>query len=650
MADIDLIESDKEELLLGNEAIARGALEAGMGFLSGYPGTPSSEVMPTIAKIAKRNNIYAEWSANEKVALEAACGASFAGIRSMAIMKQNGLNVALDFVANLQMTGIEAGMVLLVADDPGPLSSSNEEDTRIAAKHMDMPLLEPYNCQEALDMTKWAFDVSEQCGLICMVRTVSRIGHTRSKVTVGEMPTDGDKKAYFRDTVDMYNPTKGLHCTVGGPLLLHPGKIKKFARVKNIFSKAPQKFNWYVGPEKPELMIITSGPCYVYSKEALQLLGVEEKVGILKLGTTWPLPEELLAKNLLQTEKILFVEELEPFIENNVMEFASAIPVENRKNVFYGMKTGHMRGYGDVNVDLVIDAVTKIVGGTYSSRNAQYSSEIETAAEAVPLRDWEFCPGCPYRPYFWAVKEAIRMDGRDGLALTDVGCYTLGAFNAGYWQGRTTHSMGSAFGVAAGLGKLKQFGFDQPVLAHVGDSTFFHASMPALASASWNKSNYIAVIMDNSATAMTGHQPHPGLAKTVMGDQANPISVEAVCRAMGCRVEVCDPFDIEGTKKILLDLMKDESGLKVLIVRALCELVRSRLEKKPHFRMRIDPERCVGDDCGCARLCTRLFHCPGLAWDEQNGRAVIDEVMCAGCGVCAQICSHGAIIKEEVDE
>ena len=650
MTDIDAHAPGRVELLLGNEAIARGALEAGVGFISGYPGTPSSEIIPTIAAIAKRNNIYTEWAANEKVAMEAAAGASFSGIRSMAVMKQNGINVAVDFIGNLQMTGIKAGMVLLVADDPGPLSSSNEEDTRIVAKWMDFPLLEPCCAQEAKDMTKWAFEVSEQCGLICMVRTVSRIGHTRANVKLGELP-EVEKKAYYTDTWNMYHPTKGIHCTVGGfDAGLHPGKIKKFATVKEIFAKAPQEFNWYTGPDEPELLIITSGVAYIYAKEALKILKLEDKVGILKLGTTWPLPEEIVVKHLRNTEKILFVEELEPFVERNVMELAASLPSEAGHSNFYGMRSGHMRGYGDVNVDLVIDAVLKIMGGNYEPRDVMYGSEIEELAKAAPVRPWELCPGCPYRPFFWTVKTALQIDGRDGFSLVDVGCYTLGAFNAGYWQGRTTHAMGSSFGVACGLGKLEQFGFSQPVMAMVGDSTFFHASIPALVSGTWNNANFIAVVMDNSATAMTGHQPHPGLPTTVMGDTASAISTEAVCRAMGCRVEVCDPFDMEATKNIILDLLSDDSGVKVLIVRRLCELVRARVEKKPPFKMHVDPEKCIGEDCGCARLCTRMFHCPGLMWDEKAGKAAIDEVMCAGCGVCADICPKEAIIKETLQE
>ena len=645
MVDIDMDAPGRTDLLLGNEAIARGALEAGIGFVSAYPGTPSSEIIPTLAEVAKENNIYVEWAANEKVALESAAGASFAGIRSMAVMKQNGLNVALDFIANLQMTGIEAGLVLLVADDPGPLSSSNEEDTRIAAKWMDFPLLEPCCAQEALEMTRWAFEISEQCGLICMVRTVSRIGHTRANVSIGDLPVF-EKKAYFKDTWNKYDPTKGLHCTVGGPLVLHPEKIRKFAKVKGILENAPREFNWYEGPENPELLIIASGVSYIYTREALEILKPGKKIGILKLGTIWPLPEALVIKHLLTTKQVLFVEELEPFIERSVMELSATLPEGSPHIEFCGMRTGHMRGYGDVNVDLVIDALVKITGGSYEPRDSKYSEELGALAQTNPERPWEMCPGCPYRPFFWTLKNTLQLDGKDGFALDDVGCYTLGAFNSGYWQGRTSHAMGSAFGTACGMGKLKQFGFKQPILAMVGDSTFFHAAMPALASGVWNRSNFIGLVMDNSATAMTGHQPHPGLEKTVMGESAKPISTEAVCRSMGCRVEVCDPFDMEGTKNTLLDLIEDDDGVRILIVRRVCELVRARIEKKASYTMHVDMEKCIGEDCGCGRVCTRMFHCPGLMWDEETGRSAIDEVICAGCGVCADICPRGAIIKE----
>jgi indolepyruvate ferredoxin oxidoreductase alpha subunit len=650
MAGVDVNDPGRVELYLGNEAISRGALEAGCGFVSAYPGTPSSEVVQTMAEVGKRNNVYVEWSANEKVAMEAAAGASFAGIRSMAVMKQNGVNVGLDFLCIMQMTGIDAGMVLLVADDPGPLSSNAEEDTRIVAKWLKFPLLEPANCQEAYEMTKWAFEISEQSGLVCMVRSLSRIGHTRSNVKVGELPKSTEKKAYFNDLCDMYAPARGKHLTSGGVgfLIFQPELFAKLDKIPAIVAAAPRQFDWYEGPEKPELVIITSGVSYTYTKEALGILKLLDRVGILKLGITWPLNNKLIKDNLRRAKRVLFIEESEPYLEDSIMEIASTLPVTQRKNLFYGKRNGYIKPYGDNNVDLIMEVLVRLTkAAPVLSRPAAFAEETQRLALEMPRRAWEFCPGCLYRPFYWALKTALRLDGRNGFATGDIGCYQLGGFNAGYYQTRTTHAMGAGTGVACGLGKLEQFGFNQPVLSVIGDSTFFHAGFAPLASGVWNRANFTLVVMDNSATAMTGHQPHPGTATTLMGDATQPLSIEAICRSLGCPVEVIDPFDIPATIDIILKLLKDNSGVKVLIVRRECELSRAKKTKAP-FKMRVEKTKCIGEECGCSRTCTRMFHCPGLFWDAVVSKAVIDEAVCAGCGACAQICPQGAIIKEAV--
>jgi indolepyruvate ferredoxin oxidoreductase alpha subunit len=647
MAGVDINDPGRVELYLGNEAISRGALEAGCGFVSAYPGTPSSEIVPTMAEIAKANNIYVEWSSNEKVALEAGAGAAFAGVRALCAMKQNGLNVASDFLGNLQMTGIESGLVLLCADDPGPLSSSNEEDTRFFAKAFLCPQLEPSSCQEAYDMTKWAFELSEKSTFVVIIRSLSRIGHTRSNVKIGELPKSTERKPVYKDVWNMYNPTKGIHSTVGGPNVLMPIKWQKWDKVPEIIAKtAPKKFDWYEGPEKPELLVITSGVSYVFTREALDLLKLKDKVGILKLGITFPMDAALVKENLKRCEKVLFIEETDPFVEDQVMDIASEMAPKDRTNIFYGKRNNKFPRYGDNNVDVSANAITAILGTkSLALRPAKYATEIEALAKACPPRAWEFCPGCPYRPFFWAVKTALQMDGRQGFSFSDVGCYTLSAFNAGYWQGRYTQAMGSSIGAACGLGQLYRFGFNQPVLATIGDGTFFHSGIEPLVSAVWNRANVIACIMLNSATAMTGHQPHPGLGKSVMGEDTQPIDIVKFVSSMGARVEIIDPFDVPSTVKVLLDLMSDNKGTKVLIVQRECELTRARKGKAP-FKMRVEVTKCIGEDCGCSRTCTRMFHCPGLVWDAKEGKAHVDEVMCAGCGACTQICPQGAIIKE----
>jgi len=645
MPRIDIDAPGTSVLLLGNEAIARGALEAGVAFASSYPGNPSSEILETIVTVATERNIHAEWSVNEKVALEAAAGASFAGIRAMASMKQNGLNVASDFVSNLVMTGIGKGLVLVVCDDPGSLSSSSELDTRNLCKWMDIPLLEPSNSQEAKDMTKWAFDLSEELGTICMVHSVSRISHTRTNVKLGELPK-AENKAYFTDIYDMDKPGRGRFTTIAGPAELHNQLHQKLARALDKFESSP--FNQYTGPDKAELLVITSGACVAYSAEAIAELKLENKVGVLKLGTTWPLPEKFVEKQLARSQKVLFVEEIDPFIERSVMELAANLPADSPHLTFYGKRSGHIRQYADLNPDLAANAIANIMGITYRPRDVHYDEEATELAKASPLRSLELCSGCPHRGTFWAIKEALRLDGRDGFAIGDVGCYSLGGFRSGYYQSRISNVMGSGAGISNGMGNLRQFGFAQPVIAVCGDSTFYHASVPALINAVYNKANFILMILDNSATAMTGFQPHPGTGKNAIGEITNIVDMETLCRSLGAHVEVCDSFDIKNTIATLLRLMAEGDGSKVVVMRHECELLRARREKKRPYQVHVDPDKCIGEACGCDRLCTREFGCPGLIWDKEVGKSKIDESVCSGCGLCVDICPQGAIIKEAV--
>ena len=643
MASIDIDAPGTSQLFIGNEAIARGALEAGIGFAASYPGTPSSEIMGSLAPIAKKMGMYAEWSINEKVAMEAAAGASFAGIRALASMKQNGINVVSDFLANLVITGIgKGGLVLISCDDPSAISSSNEQDTRPLAKWLDIPLVEPGSFQEAKDMTKWLFDLAEETGTICMLRSVTRIAHARGNVKLGELPKK-EQKAYFDQIHDLRNvmPTKFM--TVPSALR-HAFLHLKLDKAREKFESSP--FNYYVGPDKADLLIITCGSCWLYSQDAVKALKLEDRVGILKLGTLWPLPEKFLQKHLNKSQKILFVEETDPFLERSVMEIVANLPADSRRPTFYGKRSGHLNAYGELNPDLVIKAIASILSVGYQTRDIEYAKKAEeTAKSYVPERMMIFCAGCPHRATFWAIKNALKLDGRNGIVTGDIGCYSMALGPAGFFQLRTMHCMGAGAGVASGLGKLGQFGFNQPVLAAVGDSTFFHATIPALINGIYNQSDFILLILDNNATAMTGFQPHPGTGMTAMGEPTKVVSMEALCRSLGARVEICDPFDLKSATATLLEMMAEGGGAKVIIMRRECELVRGRKEKPP-YKVHVDPDKCIGEACGCDRLCTRVFLCPGLIWDKKTGKSKIDEVICTGCGVCADICPQGAIIKE----
>ncbi|MDD5127551.1 MAG: thiamine pyrophosphate-dependent enzyme [Dehalococcoidales bacterium] len=631
------------QLLMGNEAIARGALEAGIGFASAYPGTPSSEIMGSLAPVAKKMGFYAEWSVNEAVAIEAAAGASFAGVRAITSMKQNGRSVVADFVSTIVLTGLgKGGMVMVVCDDPQAHSSGNEDDTRTMAKWFDIPMLEPGNYQEAKDMTKYLFDLSEQLDSICLLRSVTRVSHSRGNVKLGELPRR-KYKAYFEEAHDTRNP-KQSKFVQNPPPPLHAAQHRRLVKAQAIFESSP--FNWYRGPEKADLLIITAGSGWLHTQEVVKKLKLENRVGILKLGTLWPMPEKLVRQHLNKSSKILFVEEVDPFIERNVMELVASSP-DIPRPTFYGKRSGHLNEYGELTPDIIIKAITGILGIPYQGRDADYAKKAEELAKnLVPKRSLALCPGCPHRATLWAVKTALKMDGRNGVTTGDAGCYSMGTGATGFFQVREGHCMGASCGIATGLGRLGQYDFNQPVVALCGDSSFFHANIPAFINGIWNKSNYTLLILDNNATSMTGFQPHPGTGMVAMEEATQVIKPEDLCRAVGARVEICDPFDLKQTTDALLGMMADNKGGKVLISRRECQLVKARKEKAK-YKMHVDTEKCVGESCGCDRLCTRLFRCPGLTWDKKAGKSKIDTVLCAGCGVCADICPQGAIIKEE---
>jgi indolepyruvate ferredoxin oxidoreductase, alpha subunit len=637
-------EKGKSLLLMGNDAIARGAVEAGVHVASGYPGTPSSEIVENLARAAQGRGIYVEWSVNEKVALEVAASASYAGLRAMAVMKQVGVNVASDFLLHLAQYGTRGGMVLVSCEDPGALSSTNEGESRPYAKMMEFPLLEPGDFQEAKDMTRWAFDLSEEIRNVVMVRSVTRLSHASGNVILGDLP-EIKGFARFEHHGDFTDSTKGP--IVNLPGLLHvfrqnqQGKIRKAAK---IFEASP--FNIYHGPERPELLIITSSVCSLYSKEAVLLLGLEDRVGILKLGTTWPLPQELVKKHLALAGKVLVVEEVLPFLEDNVLASAAVLAPVLGIKTFHGKHDGLIPKVNEMNPDHVVTALSKILDVPYKTVSHGYAKRAaEIAAEGAPPRTLTFCPGCPHRASFWSIHSALLLDDREGFVCGDIGCYSLGALPSGFDTMKTLHSMGTGTGLASGFGKLGPFGLNCPVLAVCGDSTFYHAVMPALVNAVHNKADITLIVLDNSGTAMTGFQSHPGLEMNALGQRSPAVDIPEVCKAIGAKVRVCDPFDLEETQKTMLEVIED-TGVKVLILRQICALSPEKKAAKK-FEMSVSQERCLGENCGCNRLCTRIFKCPGLIWDKNRKTARIDEVICAGCGVCASICPAGAIARKE---
>jgi indolepyruvate ferredoxin oxidoreductase alpha subunit len=583
-----------QHLLMGNEAIARGALEAGVSVVAGYPGTPSSEIIETLAKVSTQRNLYVEWSVNEKVAMEVAAAGSFAGLRSLAVMKQNGVNVGSDFLLHLAISGTRGGLVLVPCDDPGALSSANEGESRHFARMLELPLLEPADFQEAKDMIKWAFELSEEIRNVVMVRSVTRLSHASGNVVFGKLPPTG-KTAFFKHDGSLLDPAQGPVASL--PVIYHHSRQQeKLKQVIAQFEESP--FNTYSGPHSPELLLITGSVCHLYSQEAVSLLGAADRVGVLKLGTTWPLPPKLLQKHLALSDKVLIIEEVIPFLEENVKILAAELAPQIGPKTFFGKRDGLIPSVGEMNSDLVATALSQILAINYEAVPQSYAGRAqELAAGGAPGRDLTFCAGCPHRASFWTIHNALLMDGRQGFVCGDIGCYSLAMLPTGFNTLKTLHAMGSGVGLASGFGKLAQFGMDQPVVAVVGDSTFFHAALPALINATHHQSDFTLIVLDNGGTAMTGFQPHPGLRVDAAGRQVPAIDVVKVCAAMGAAVRVGDPFDPVQTRQTLLELLEIR-GLKVLVLKQMCALSPEKKGRKM-FDVTVDENICLGQDCGC---------------------------------------------------
>lgn len=632
---ISVNQPDKRVVLTGNEAMARGALEAGIDFCTSYPGSPCVEVAAALFNVAHKMGHYGEWSTNEIVAIEAAAAASFAGLRSLCVMKHNGIAVTADFLVSLNHAGARGGLVIIVGDDPGAHSSINEVDSRHFARLAKVPLLEPSTIEEARDMVCWAFELSEQVETYVIVRATTRICHARGNLNLRELPEKPER------TVRIESWDRFL-CVAPAHGMVH----NKMEQSRKIFESSV--FNNYSGPKGASTVIVCSGPAALYSREALEILGLEDKVGLFKIGTTWPLPREKLLEELDCVEEIIFVEEIDPFIEQNL---TSLIAQFGKKQLrFYGQMSGHISGeagpgLGELNTDLVARSFAKIFKLPDPVREPESDNLREILKGGMPDRDMAMCAGCPHRASFWAIKTALEIDGRQGFTLGDIGCYTLGASRAGFWLLRSIFCMGSGIGLANGFGQLHRWGLEQPVLAVMGDSTFFHACIPALINGRYNNADFVAVVLDNSITAMTGFQPHPGIGITATGLTGHKLQIEKITEALGIKTVVGDPHQLNETTEKLCALLQ-EKGPRVMILRKECVLL---VKKQDRRLFQVDTEKCVGDACGCSNFCSSVFGCPAITVDQDN-KAVIDDVICNGCGVCKEWCPQGAIYEVDATE
>ena len=622
--------------LLGNEALVRGALESGVNYAAGYPGTPSSEIIERLAREAKPRGLHVEWSTNEKVASEGAGAAAVAGLNTLTAMKNAGLSVALDFLTHLSLTGLGQGggsMVAVVCDDPDAHSSGDETDSRWLARFAYAPLLEPASVPEAREMIRYAFDLSREHSCYVMLRSYTRLSHASSILELGPLPR-AEKRQAKLDMQACITPYLGkVH---------HALAIERLAKIRRQFEKSP--FNQYQGPEEPELLIIASGSGYLCAREAVEMLGLEKQAGLLKLATIWPFPQDLVRARAKKAKRVLVLEEVDPVVEVLVKSALNggglgAIPV-------LGKESGQVPMHGEMTPERALAALSDIMQVSLKSGAPQYSKEARAQAEAIMVsRGLSWCPGCPHRASFWALDRAVKAEGGEVFVTGDIGCYTLDVFPEGKCQMNLLHAMGASIGLAAGLGQLAGFGFDKPVLSICGDSTFFHAVLPGLVNAVYNKANLIHVILDNDATAMTGFQAHPGVGYNAMGEDAPRIDVVKLCQSLGVEVAVADPFDLRATTKKIRELIAQKKGVRILILRRTCELVRMKRDKDKPFSLMVNQEKCKGSECG---ICYGTFRCPAFVMDEKTGKSSIRQDACPGCGVCVAICPFKAIEKQEV--
>ncbi len=616
---VDVLEKKgKKVVLLGNEAIVRGALEAGVGVATAYPGTPSSEVPMTFSRIAKQAGVYFEYSTNEKVAFETAAGAAYSGVPAIVSMKHFGLNVASDSVMPVIYTGVKAPLIIMVADDPqGWSSAQSEQDSRFYSRLGHIPTIEPANPQECKDFTVLAFKISEEFNIPVMLRTTTKVSHSIGTVKLGEVKKPKRKGKFVKDKKVYYNIRPNLQ-------KLHELLLEKNEKIRKKYSEKLVD----VIPGSKNLGVICSGVSYEYVLEAVKEMKVKPR--ILRIKMTYPLPVKMISKFIKDLKSVVVVEELEPIIEEEVKAIAKEV---NPKLVVHGKDL--LPSVGEYNTEDIISAFEKLYKKKYHIDFKKHLRKAEAMVKDLPPRKPSFCQGCPHRSTFYAVKKVL---GSKTIYAGDIGCYILGIFEP-YEMQDFIISMGASEGITHGIMKSTK----QKPVVFIGDSTFFHAGMPGLANFHFNKTDALVIILDNSVTAMTGHQPHPGTGRTGMNESVPALKLEEIAKALGAdNVRVVNSFNQKEVQKAVKELYS-KPGVNVIVSRGECRLLFMREMKKEQIQVpkfQIDPEKCV--KCG---VCTDEFACPAIIKEGKgkNAKYYINEDMCWGCSVCAQICPYNAI-------
>ncbi|MCR5701502.1 MAG: indolepyruvate ferredoxin oxidoreductase subunit alpha [Lachnospiraceae bacterium] len=603
-----------KEFLMGNQAIAMGAIAAGVNLVAGYPGTPSSEVLETVAK-NRPENTYVEWSVNEKSAMEVVAGAAYAGARTMVTMKQVGLNVASDPLMSLEYIGVKGGMVVLVADDPGPISSQTEQDTRTFAMYSKLPCFDPTSVQEAYDMVQEAFEYSEKYHTPVFLRPTTRVSHAYQGIDVK------DSTEYYHNEAEGF--IKDSSKWVIFPRLANANHAKIEKRndeLKSVFSNL--SFNAIDNETSVASKAIAAGGIsYAYVCDVLEDVPKSERPKVLKIGTPFPFPEELASRFLEGVNEVICFEELDPVIERSLNYLAG------KNNISVNVR-------GKITEDTVrsgennVNVIRQIICGIFPELSKYLSDKdgiAEDNAPKLPVRPPVLCAGCPHRASFYAVK--VAMKGRKTIFCGDIGCYTLGNAQP-LDMVDTCLCMGAGLGIAQGVGHIEP---DTTCFAFVGDSTFFASAITGVVNAVYNQADMTLIVLDNSTTAMTGHQPHPGTGRTMMGQVVDKIDIEAVLNGVGIKtVETVNPLDYEKAVETV-KRVADMPGVKAIIFKSPCIAL-----VKPNPAYKVDKDKCVG-----CRKCINEIGCPAISLSD--GKAVIDASLCTGCGLCSQLCPTCAI-------
>jgi len=626
-----------KKVLLGNEAVARGFVEAGIQIAASYPGTPSVEVMRSLEEAAPVFGYKTQWSVNEKVAAEVSIAASMCNMRTMVSMKGVGVNVASEPFQSYTYMGAEGGIVLFTGDDPSSHSSHNEQDNRLFARQAYLPVFEPYDPIEAKEMAKAALELSEKWGQPVMLRTTTQVSHTSAAVPLGEVPKiemDGKFLPQPQRWVPLPQNSR----------VLRKKMIERLDMIQDEVSSLP--FNWVEGATGDvDVGIIASGVAYVAAREALDILGMTDEVALLKVGTPYPVPAKLVHALLARCKRILVVEELEPLVQMQVSSIACASDEGTHTRSIVGKEFIPLQG--ELLVDNVLPALCRFFDIPLPGEFQPREDLLSKASELSPARPPVLCAGCGHRSAFFAMnvleKELKLPKDESIIKPSDIGCYSLGYFPP--LKGvDTTLCMGASIGISDGI----SFATGEPIITTIGDSTFFHSGIPPLINAVQYGLDITVLILDNGTTAMTGHQPHPGVDPKQFGTQGKQVLIEEM--AKGCGVEFVrgvDAFDLDEMIPVIREAF-EHKGPSVVVIKgpcALMELRRLRKEGKPPEVYHIDKEKCVN-----CRLCILRLGCPAFAVIDDE--VMILEHLCAGCGVCGSdyLCPNDAIIKGACDD